>query len=247
MTDVVAIIPARSGSKGVPDKNVKLLAGKPLLAYSIAAALQVKPVERIIVSTDSQQYANIARECGAEVPFLRPAEISGDGSTAYDLIKHALDWMGAREGHRPTYIVLLLPTTPLREACYIESAIKIIINNDKATGLRSVHEMSETAYKTVEIDGGYMKCICTGSFDVDIASLPRQGYPKTYQPNGYVDIIKSDYVIESGKLFGDRVIAYLTPRVIEVDTIDDFDYLEYQATKKSSILKKLFKKEENQL
>lgn len=243
MANVVAIIPARSGSKGVPDKNVKLLAGKPLLAYSIAAALQVKPVERIIVSTDSQRYANIAREYGAEVPFLRPAEISGDGSTAYDFIKHALDWMGAHEGHMPTYIVLLLPTTPLREICYIESAIKIIINNDKATGLRSVHEMSETAYKTVEIGGGYMKCICTGLFDVDIANLPRQGYPKTYQPNGYVDIIKSDYVIENGKLFGDRVIAYVTPRIFEVDTLEDFDYLEYQVAKKPPVVKKLFEKE----
>ena len=247
MTDVVAIIPARSGSKGVPDKNIKLLAGHPLIAYSIAVARLANGIDRVIISTDSEKYAQIARKYGAEVPFLRPAEISGDGSTAYDFIKHALDWMDAHEGHSPTYIVLLLPTTPLREICYIESAIKIIINNDKASGLRSIHEMSETAYKTVEIDGGYMKCICSGSFDVDTANLPRQGYPKTYQPNGYVDIIKSDYVIENGKLFGYRVIAYVTPRVIEVDTVDDFDYLEYQAAKKPSILKKLFKKDENQL
>jgi len=242
MVDIVSIIPARSGSKGVPDKNIKLLAGKPLLAYSIAAALQVKPIERIIVSTDSQRYANIAREYGAEVPFLRPAEISSDKSTAYDFIRHALDWMDTHEGHRPTYIVLLLPTMPLREIRYIESAIDLIINNDKATGLRSVHEMSETAYKTVEIDGGYMKCICTGSFDVDTANLPRQGYPKTFQPNGYVDIIKSDYVIKSGKLFGNRVIAYITPRVIEVDTIEDYAYLEYQVAKKPEIVKELFAK-----
>jgi len=131
---------------------------------------------------------------------------------------------------------------PLREIRYIESAIDLIINNDKATGLRSVHEMSETAYKTVEIDGGYMKCICTGSFDVDTANLPRQGYPKTFQPNGYVDIIKSDYVIKSGKLFGNRVIAYITPRVIEVDTIEDYAYLEYQVAKKPEIVKELFAK-----
>jgi CMP-N,N'-diacetyllegionaminic acid synthase len=246
MANVVAIIPARSGSKSVRDKNVKLLAGKPLLAYSIAVALQVKLVERIIVSTDSQRYANIAREYGAEVPFLRPAEISGDGSTAYDFIKHALDWMGAHEGHRPTYIVLLLPTTPLREVCYIESAIKTIIGDDKATGLRSVHEMSETAYKTVEIDGGYMKCICTGSFDVDAANLPRQRYPKTYHPNGYVDVIKSDYVIKNGKLFGDRVIAYITPRITEVDTIEDYVYLEYQVAKEPAIVNKIFEKEKSQ-
>ena len=245
MENVVVIIPARSGSKGVPDKNIKLLAGKPLFAYSIAAALQVKPVKRIIVSTDSQQYANIAREYGAEVPFLRPADISGDGSTTYDFIKHVIDWMDAHEGYRPTYIVLLLPTTPLREICYIESAIKIIISNDKATGLRSVHEMSETAYKTVEIDGGNMKCICTGSFDVDATNLPRQGYPKTYRPNGYVDIIKSDYVIKNRKLFGDRVIAYITPRIFEVDTLEDFDYLEYQVVKKPAIVKNLFGKKES--
>ncbi len=246
MEDIVAIIPARSGSKGVPDKNIRLLEGKPLLAYSIAAALQVKLIKRVIVSTDSQQYADIAQKYGAEVPFLRPADISDDGSTAYDFIKHTLDWLNTHEGHRPAYFVLLLPTTPLREISYIEAAIRSIKNNDKATGLRSVHEMSESAYKTVEIDGGYLKCVCTGSFDADTGNLPRQGYPKTYQPNGYVDIIKTNYVIKNGKLFGDRVIAHTTPQVVEVDAMEDFAYLEYKVTKEPAIVEKLFAKGRDQ-
>ena len=242
MADVVAVIPARAGSKGVIDKNIKLLAGHPLIAYSIAAARQTPAIQRVIVSTDSKYYADIAKEYGAEVPFLRPAEISDDRSTAYEFVKHALDWMREHEGLYPSLLILLLPTTPLRKVSIIETAIQRMLNAEDATGLRSVHEMSETAYKTVEIDNGYLKCICSGSFEIDAANLPRQGYPKTYQPNGYVDIIRSAWVIENGDLFGNRVIAHVTPKVIEVDSAEDFDYLEYQAERAPEIIRLLFGK-----
>ena len=245
MANIVAVIPARSGSKGVPDKNIKLLAGHPLIAYSIAAARLAKNVDRVIVSTDSERYANIAREYGAEVPFLRPVEISGDSSSDYEFIKHALDWMKENEGYQPEYFVHLRPTTPLREPKHIDAAIERIRQNDNATSLRSVHEMSETAYKTVEIDRNYLKCICSGSFDLDAANQPRQVFPKTYIANGYVDIYKSSYVVKNKKILGDKVIAYVTPRIFEVDTIEDFDYLEYQVAKEPTIVKNLFGKKES--
>ncbi len=241
MSNFVAIIPARSGSKGVQGKNIKLLSGKPLLAYSIVAAQSTAMIDRVIVSTDSEHYAEIAKHYGAEVPFLRPKEISSDHSSVYEFVRHFLDWLNDKEGAIPAYLVLLLPTTPLREVIHIENAIKSLLANENACGLRSVQEMSETAYKTLEIDNkGYLKCICTGSYDINIAYRSRQEFPKTFQPNGYIDIIKSTYVMENGNVFGDKVIGYVTPPVVEIDTAEDFEYLEYQAAKNPLIVKRLF-------
>jgi len=240
MADVLAIIPARSGSKGVPGKNVKLLAGKPLLAYSIAAARSALNIDRVIVSTDSEQYAHIALKYSAEAPFLRPVEISGDNSTDYEVIKHLLDWMKANRQPRPEFLVYLRPTTPLRDVMVIETAIERLKQSNDASALRSVHEMSESAYKTLEVEKGYLKCIASGSFDVETANRPRQEYCKTYHANGYVDVIRSSYVLENKKIFGDRVSAYITPLIIEVDTLEDFHYLEYQVTREPMIAKKLF-------
>lgn len=246
MANVVAVISARSGSKGVPNKNIKLLRGYPLIAYSIVAALRTDNIERVIVSTDSEYYASIAREYGAETPFLRPAKISGDYSGDYEWVKHLLDWMAENEGHVPKYLVHLRPTTPLRKPSYIKEAIVRIRHDVGATALRSIHEMSETAYKTVEIDGDYLKCICSGSFDLDATNQPRQMFPKTYIANGYVDIYKSSYVVKNKKILGDKVIAYVTPRIFEVDTVDDFDYLEYLASKEPAIVNALFGGRKNQ-
>ena len=247
MADVVAVIPARSGSKGVVDKNIKLLAGQPLIAYSVAAAQLASNIGRIIVSTDSKEYASIARDYGAEVPFLRPDKISGDTSTDYDFVRHLLDWMLYNEGNMPEYLVHLRPTTPLREVNYIDAAINRIKTTASATALRSVHEMSESAYKAFEIEGDYLKSVGSNSFALDALNDPRQSFNKTYQANGYVDVIKTEYVIENNKLHGDRVIAFVTPRVVEVDTPDDFDYLEYQMAKNPVIVKKLFEKKGGKL
>lgn len=246
MADVVAVIPARAGSKGVVDKNIKLLAGQPLIAYSIAAARLASSIDRIVVSTNSEVYASIARDYGAEVPFLRPDDISGDTSTDYDFVRHLLDWMLSNEGNMPKYLVHLRPTTPLREENYIDAAINRIKKTGSATALRSVHEMSESAYKTFEIEGDYLKSVGSNSFALDTFNDPRQRFEKTYQANGYVDVIKTAYVVENNKLHGDHVIAFVTPRVEEVDTVDDFDYLEYLVAKDPMIVNKLFGGRKNQ-
>ena len=151
MVDILAIIPARSGSKGVSNKNIKLLNGHPLIAYSIKAALLVPTIDRVIVSTDSKHYASIARRYGAETPFLRPKKISGDYSRDLEFIEHALDWFYHAEGYAPRLIVHLRPTTPLRDPRVIEKAILTIDNDLDATALRSVHQMSNPAYKCFEV------------------------------------------------------------------------------------------------
>jgi len=244
MADIVAVIPARSGSKGVVDKNIKLLAGYPLIAYSIMAARLAKNIDRVIVSTDSSKYADVARKYGAEVPFLRPDEISCDTSTDYDFVRHLLDWMLSNEGKLPEYLIHLRPTTPLREAKYIDGAIELIKKSSKATALRSVHEMSESAYKAFEIEEDCLKSVGSGSFALDTFNDPRQRFAKTFQANGYVDVIKTAYVIENKKLHGDYVVAFVTPHVVEVDTTNDFDYLEYIVGKNPSIAKTLFARKE---
>jgi len=232
----VAIIPARSGSKGVPDKNIKLLDGIPLLAYSIAAAKLSNKIERVIVSTDSQHYANIAKSYGAEVPFLRPEAISLDTSTDSEMIQHALEWLGKNEGQVPEYIIHLRPTTPLRDPKIIDTAIEVIQNDPKSTALRSVQEMSESAYKTFEEDNGYLKTICNGSFELDAANGPRQAFRKTYTANGYVDVIKSTFVLENKMILGNKVIAFLTPAILEIDNEEDFNYLTYQANQNRDLI-----------
>ena len=122
--NIVALIPARSGSKGVPNKNIRYLGDVPLIAYSIIAALKSTLIDRVIVSTDSEEYADIARNYGAEVPFIRPAEISGDTATDLQLFEHAISWFEKNENLVPQYFVHLRPTTPLRDPRIIDDAIK---------------------------------------------------------------------------------------------------------------------------
>ena len=239
--NIIAVIPARGGSKGVPDKNIKLLAGKPLIAYSISAAIKSKLIDRVIVSTDSEKYASISKDYGAEVPFIRPNEYSGDDSTDYGFVKHLLDWLAENEGYNPEYIIHLRPTTPLRDPSILDNAIEKFINNAEATSLRSAHEMPETAYKQFELEGKYFKTICTGSFDLDDANKSRQSFPKTYSPNGYVDILRTSHILENHLLHGNRVMGYVTDFAIEVATIDDFEFLEWQIKKNNNLVNLLFR------
>lgn len=240
MTKVVALIPARAGSKGVPHKNIKPLGGHVLLAWSIAACLRSSTIDRVIVSTDSAEYAALARELGAEAPFLRPEAISGDRSTDYDFIVHALDWLAA-EGGEPEYIVHIRPTTPLRDPQLIDDAVKAFIAAPQATALRSVHEMSESAYKTFEMaKGGQLKRLGADNTELDAANNARQQFPNTYQANGYVDVLSSAFIRKSGLMHGNHVLPFVTPSVVEVDTLDDFAHLEFQITRMPGVSQKLF-------
>jgi len=216
------------------------LAGKPLIAYSIAAAKKSKLINRIIVSTDSKKYAIIAKEYGAEVPFFRPKQIAGDSSPDYEFMKHAIDWLKNNENYLPDLILNLRPVTPIRDPKLIDKAINTLINNPDYTSLRSAHEMPETAYKMCEVEDGYFKSICTGSFDHDSANKPRQAYPTTYTPNGYVDVMRTSFINNNKILYGNRVKAFITPISYEVDTVDDFNLLEWLVKKDDKYFKRLF-------
>lgn len=240
MAKIVALIPARAGSKGVPNKNVRLLGGHSLLAWSIAACLKSSTIDRVIVSTDSTEYAALAKKLGAEAPFLRPAAISGDRSTDYDFIVHALDWLAAEKGE-PDYLVHIRPTTPLRDPKLIDDAVAAFIASPNATALRSVQEMPESAYKTFELAaGGQLKRLGADNTDLDSANNARQQFPDTYQANGYVDVLSTVFIRKAKLIHGDCVMPFITPTVVEVDTEDDFAHLEFQLTQMPNILQKLF-------
>lgn len=236
----IAVIPARAGSKGVPDKNIRLLGGHPLLAWSICAALQAEKVDRVMVSTDSADYAEIAKSYGAEVPFLRPAELSSDTATDFHVMRHVLDWLGKSADPVPEFFVHLRPTTPLRLPAMIDGAIQHLATNPNGTALRSVHEMSETAYKCVERDGDYLTTVFSRERDIEAANGPRQGFPATYFPNGYVDVLRSDLIEHEGRLHGDHVLAFVTPPAAEVDSEEDLEFLMYETNRRPDLVQTLF-------
>ena len=234
---MVAIIPARSGSKGVPEKNIKLIGGIPLFAFSIILAKMTPSVDRIIVSTDSEEYAETARKFGAETPFLRPIEISGDKSTDFELFSHSLNWFKQNENYLPEYILHLRPTTPLREPLVMENAIKLFLkNNEKASSLRSGHLAPESPFKWFLKDSNnYYKGLKEG-LTPDKINKPRQSFPSVYVPDGYIDILKSSTILKTGTLHGDKMLVFESPLCVEIDTEDDFKYLEYQVKKTGSII-----------
>ncbi len=240
MSKVVALIPARSGSKGVPHKNIKNLGGHSLIEWSIKACLKSALIDRVIVSTDSREYADLAVKLGAEAPFLRPTEIAGDRSTDYDFVLHALDWFAANGGE-PEFLVHIRPTTPYRSPALIDAAVRAFRTDPRATALRSVHEMSESAYKTFELaPAGQLKRLGAESTALDAANNARQQFPATYQANGYVDVLSSRFVRNHGLIHGDWVMPFITPAVVEVDTEDDFAHLEYLLARSPAIATQLF-------
>ena len=239
--DVIALIPARGGSKGVPKKNIKLLGGYPLIAYSIAAAKLSEMIERVVISTDSEEIANVARQFGAEVPFLRPAEFAGDRSPDIEFVVHAMDWFQQNEAQVPEYIVHVRTTTPLREPGIVDDAIRQILINKEATSLRSAHPAPESPFKWfLKSKDGWFKGI-TPNVSNEAINNPRQGFPNVYVPDGYVDVLKTSFIAtHAGILHGDKILVFISPVCREVDTPEDFEYLGFELkTKGSPLLKYL--------
>lgn len=226
---IYAIIPARGGSKSVPKKNIKLLGGFPLLAYSIAAAKLSSKIDRVIVSTDSPEIAEIARNYEAEVPFLRPAELAQDLSTDFDVLYHAASWLKKEKGLPLDLLIYLRPTTPLRDPVFIDQAIDRLGSVPKATSLRSLHELPEPPQKMVKLTKtGLIEGFFPNDRRAEYYNLPRQNFPKAYQPNGIIDIVRYNILkTKTGRIFGPRILGLVTPWATEIDIPRDWEYLEY--------------------
>ncbi len=234
--NIVAIVPARGGSKGVPGKNLRLLGGYPLLAYSLAAAVLSSRIRRVIVSTDSETIAAIAREYDAEVPFLRPPELAQDNSTDLDFMLHAIYWFQKHERAVPDYLVHLRPTTPLRDPQQIDAAIDVLQARPEATSLRSAHPAPESPFKWFRQDpAGYFRSLFDGISN-EMLNNPRQAFPEAFIPDGYVDVVKPAVILASGLLHGEKMLGFESPRCTEVDTVTDLELLELELLQRGSAL-----------
>lgn len=214
----LGIIPARGESKSIPLKNIKPLQGIPLIAYTINEALKSKYLERVIVSTDDDQIAKIAREYGAEVPFIRPKELAADTSPTLPVIQHALRYLES-EGYIPDFVVLLQPTSPLREVRYIDDAIKKILETNAETVV-TLTESEIHPYWMRKLDGDRVYPF----IDTGEKSLRRQDLPEIYRLNGAVVVSKTETIL-SGKDWQKQDIRGIIMEAvdsIDIDTPLDF-------------------------
>lgn len=215
---LLALIPARSGSKTIPDKNIRLISGKPLLVYSIEHALYSKLINRTIVSTDSPVYAEIARKFGAEVPFLRPSEISQDTSTDLEAFQHALKWLHENENYVPDICVHLRPTYPIRNIEDIDAAIRILIENPGIDSVRSVTPANNTPYKMWFMGNDNLLSSVVKTEIKDAYNLPRQLLPQSYIQNACIDVVRTRIITELYSMTGSNIFGYVMEKNFDIDT-----------------------------
>ena len=228
--DVVAIITARGGSKGIPRKNLVPLAGKPLIAWTIEAALKCE-FERVIVSTDNDEIADVSRNLGAEVPFIRPAELAVDTVGSYEVVEHALKWINKHSGSFPPMFVLLQPTSPFRTSKDIVAAINLV-KNSNAPGAIGVCEAETHPWMTRKIatNGSLHKFV---QFPDGIKR--RQDYPRAYRVNGAVYAIRTEVFLEKKTFEPEGTVGYVMPidRSVDIDLPADLEFAEWIAERKS--------------
>ncbi|MCJ7433661.1 MAG: acylneuraminate cytidylyltransferase [Anaerolineales bacterium] len=226
MTEILALIPARGGSKGIPHKNIRNFAGYPLIAWSIAAAKQSKMITRIIVSTDDEEIAAVARECGAETPFLRPAELAQDKSTDLPVFEHALKWLKEAESYKPEIVVQLRPTSPIRPRGMVDAAINILINHKDADCVRGIVLATQNPHKMWRFDGDNkpMKPLLKVEGIAEPYNAPRQILPPIYWQTGHIDAIRVSIIAKKHSLTGDVIYPLIIdPRyTVDIDSLPDW-------------------------
>jgi N-acylneuraminate cytidylyltransferase len=222
--EILAIIPARGGSKGLKNKNILPLSGHPLIAYSIKAGLDSNRINRVIVSTDSKEIADVAKTYGAEIPFMRPAEFAQDMSTDMEVFIHALNELKENENYVPDIIVQLRPTSPVRFVNEIDFCIDKLIANEAADSLRVVTPAPCNPYKMwiVNDSNEIMQPLLTLQNVKEPYNEPRQRLPKVYWQVGILDVIKMNTILEKKSLSGDVIVSHIVPNEFSID-IDDIN------------------------
>lgn len=231
MTNILAIIPARGGSKGIPRKNIKSFAGYPLIAWSIAAAKQSKLVTRIIVSTDDEEIAAVAREWGAETPFLRPAELAQDKTTDLPVFEHALKWLEEVEGYRPDMVVQLRPTSPFRPHGMVDAAVQILLNHHAADCVRGVVPAAQNPFKMWRFHGEDkpLEQLLKVEGIAEPYNAPRQILPPVYWQTGHIDAIRTGTIVDKKSLTGDVIYPLVIDPKYTVDIDTPADWVKYEA------------------
>lgn len=234
--EVLAIIPARGGSKGIPRKNIKSFAGHPLIAYSIAAGLQAERVTRVIVSTDDEEIAAVARSCGAETPFLRPAEFAQDQTLDLPVFQHALRWLAEQEGYRPDVVVQLRPTSPIRPRSIVDEAVNLLLEHPEADSVRGIVPSGQNPHKMWRIDpaSGQMRPLLAVEGIAEPYNAPRQVLPQIYWQTGHIDAIRPASILDKGTMSGNVILPLMIdPRfTVDIDNPSDWakaEWLVYHA------------------
>lgn len=220
---ILGLIPARSGSKRIPRKNIMPLNGKPLIAYTIETAKKSKYINKVLVSTDSKEIASVARRYGAEVPFLRPKSISQDDSTEMQFLEHALEWFLEYENYEPDLIVLLYPTSPFRKPESIDRAIEETRKHPEADSLRSVRLCSEHPYKMWTIEDGYLKPFVKAK-DSNIHTLSYHLLPQVYIQNASIYITKPSTLRDKKSPVGDKIVPFVMDQLESIDVNNALDF-----------------------
>ncbi len=226
MSDILAIIPARGGSKGIPRKNIRSFAGYPLIAWSIAAAKQSDLVTRIIVSTDDEEIAAMARDWGAETPFLRPAEFAQDKTTDLPVFEHALKWLEAVEGYRPDVVIQLRPTSPIRPRNMVDDAVNILLGHADADCVRGVVPAAQNPFKMWRFNGEDkpLNPLLHVEGIPEPYNAPRQILPPAYWQTGHIDAIRISTIMNKNSLTGDVIYPLvIDPKyTVDIDTLPDW-------------------------
>lgn len=226
-SNMLGIITARGGSKGIPGKNIKLLAGKPLIAYTIEAAQKSGVFDRIIVSTDCPMIAHVAKQYGCEAPFLRPMELAESATASLPVIQHAVNWMRKHEGYEPEYVMILQPTAPLRQDFHIREAVDLILKTG-ADSVVSVAEIPEnhSMYKAMHINNGTLRLVNGDPVYKRIAR--RQDIPKTYWSVGSIYLFKSHLLFdaETPNFYGEHTVPYVIESHYIADINEEADWEE---------------------
>ncbi|GAP13784.1 CMP-N-acetylneuraminic acid synthetase [Longilinea arvoryzae] len=227
---VLAIIPARGGSKGIPRKNIRDFAGYPLIAYSIAAGLQAETVTRVVVSTDDLEIAAVARTWGAETPFLRPAEFAQDHTMDLPVFQHALQWLADHENYRPEVVVQLRPTSPVRPVGLVDEAVRTLLAHPEADSVRGVVPAGQNPHKMWRIDPqtGHMKNLIDVPGIAEPYNAPRQALPQIYWQTGHIDAIRARVIREGHSMSGEVILPVMVDPQFTVDIDTPADWQRYE-------------------
>jgi YrbI family 3-deoxy-D-manno-octulosonate 8-phosphate phosphatase len=223
MVNVLALIPARGGSKGIPGKNIKNLGGYPLIAYSIAAGLRSSSVTRTLVSTDDPEIAEVARRYGAEVPFIRPADLAQDNTRDLPVFQHTLGWLNDQEGYQPDLVVQLRPTSPFRPLDLIDRSVQVLLDNPQASSVRGVVPSKQNPYKMWEVQSDGRMGPLLDLDQPEPYNMPRQELPSTFWQTGHIDVIRSEVILQ-GSMSGSQIYACQIDPLYSIDLDNQFDW-----------------------
>jgi len=228
--EVLAVIPARGGSKGIPRKNIKLFAGYPLISYSIAAALQSQSVTRVIVSTEDEEIAAVARQFAAETPFIRPVELAQDQTPDLPVFEHALKWLKENENYSPDLVIQLRPTSPIRPRQCVDEAVALLQQHPEADSVRGVVPSGQNPYKMWRLNGKDQPMTPLLELEgvAEPFNSPRQALPPTYWQTGHIDVIRPRVILEQASMSGKKILPYIIDARYTVDMDTPFDWQRYE-------------------